>query len=236
MAIITRKTFKLHCRLLSSASYTSFESQLLLLDWSEPIVLALIYWPPHLVNGFIAEFSEFIGDLVTKHDRFLLVGDFNVHVCCPSKQLSTEFLNTIDSFNLLQWVSRPTHLLGHTLDLILTFGLSITDVEVIESLISNHFPIVFMMCLPEIPGVTASDTRQTRVYSPHFCEDFTELCNKVNSSLSVESSLADLDAEHHLNSLNTVWADILNSIAPFKCFKLKPKSEPWIDNDIRSLT
>ncbi len=235
LAIITRKTFKLHCRLLSSASYTSFESQLLLFYWSEPIVLALIYRPPHLKNGFIAEFSEFIGDLVTKHDRFLLVSDFNVHVCCPSKQLSTEFLNIIDSFNLLQWVSRPTHLLGHTLDLILTFGLSITDVEVIESLISNHFPIVFMMCLPEIPQVTASDTRQTRVYSPHFCKDFTELCNKVNSSLSVESSLADLDAEHHFNSLNTVWADILNYIAPFKCFKLKPKSEPWIDNNIRSL-
>ncbi len=72
-------------------------------------------------------------------------------------------------------------------------------------------------------------------HSPHFCEDFTELYNKVNSSLSVESSLADLDAEHHFNSLNTVWTDILNSIALFKCFKLKPKSEPWTDNNIRSL-
>ncbi len=97
----------------------------------------------------------------------------------------------------------------------MTFGLSITDVEVIESLISNHFPIVFMMCLPEIPQVTASDTRQTRVYSPHFCKDFTELCNKVNSSLSVESSLADLDAEHHFNSLNTVWAEHIKLYCTF---------------------
>ncbi len=31
---------------------------------------------------------------------------------------------------------------------------------------------------------------------PHFCEDFTELYNKVISFL-LESSLADLDAEHH---------------------------------------
>ncbi len=69
----------------------------------------------------------------------------------------------------------------------------------------------------------------------NFSEDFTELYNKVNSSLSVESSLADLDAEHHFNSLNTVWTDILNSIALFKCFKLKPKSEPWTDNNFRSL-
>ncbi|MGL4932751.1 MAG: endonuclease/exonuclease/phosphatase family protein, partial [Aeromonas sp.] len=156
LAIITRKIFKPRCCLLSYVTYTSFESQLLLLDWSEPIVLALIYRPPHLVKDFIVEFSEFIGDLVTKHDRFLLVGDFNVHVCCPSKLLSTEFLNTIDSFNLQQWVSCPTHHLGHTLDLILTFGLSITGTEVIESLISDHFPIVFMMCLPEIPQLIAS--------------------------------------------------------------------------------
>ncbi len=91
-----------------------------------------------------------------------------------------------------------------------------------------------MMCLPEIPQVTASDTRQTRVYSC-ILEDFTELYNKVNSSLSVESSLTDLDAEHHFNYLNSVWTDILNSIAPIKCFKLKSKSEPWIDNNIRSL-
>ncbi len=105
----------------------------------------------------------------------------------------------------------------------------------IESLISDHFPIVFMLCLPDIPQVTSSDTRQTRVYLPHFCKDFTELYNKVNSSLSVELSLADLDTEHHFNSLNTVWTDILNSIAPVKCFKLKPKSEPLIDNNIRSL-
>ncbi len=39
----------------------------------------------------------------------------------------------------------------------------------------------------------------------------------------------ELICEHHFNSLNTVWTDILNSIAPVKCFKLKPKSEPWID-------
>jgi len=44
------------------------------------------------------EFSESVGDLVTKYDSILILGDLNVHLCCPSERLTTEFLNIIDSF------------------------------------------------------------------------------------------------------------------------------------------
>lgn len=109
LAIITKKNFSFRCQTLPSTTFMSFEVQLLLLDWSDPIVLALIYRPLHLIKGFIAEFTEFIGDLITNYDWLPLLGDFNVHVCCPSKQLTPEFLNIIDSFNLRQWVTHPTH-------------------------------------------------------------------------------------------------------------------------------
>lgn len=74
---------------------------------------------------------------------------------------------TIDSFNLQQWVNSPTHTLGHTLDLILTHGLSVTDVMVFDSLISDHFPIMFTMCLPEPSQRKIPTTRQTRAYTLH---------------------------------------------------------------------
>lgn len=92
LAIITKKNFSSRCRMLPSTKFTSFEVQLLLLDWSEPIVLALIYRPPHLTKGFIAEFTELIGDLITNYDRIILLGDFNVHVCCPSKTTNIRVL------------------------------------------------------------------------------------------------------------------------------------------------
>ncbi|KAG8008077.1 Adenosine deaminase domain-containing protein 2 [Nibea albiflora] len=65
-----------------------------------------------------------------KYDRVLLVGDFNIHVCCPDRPLVKDFLSLVDSFNLVQCVSGPTHEHGHTLDLILSHGLSVSNLEI----------------------------------------------------------------------------------------------------------
>lgn len=39
-----------------------------------------------------------------KYDPVLIVGDFNIHVCCLEIPLAREFLNIIDSFNFVQFV------------------------------------------------------------------------------------------------------------------------------------
>ncbi len=41
--------------------------------------------------------------------------------------LEMEFLSLIDSFNMVKWMKDPTHTHGHTLDLVLSHGFSITD-------------------------------------------------------------------------------------------------------------
>ncbi len=97
--------------------FSSFLAQLLSFEWNGPILLAVLYRP--LGKDFIFEFTELMGYITTNYDRFILVGDFNVHVCCPSNSLSNEFLRLTESFNL-QWVNEPTHLHGHTLYLVLT--------------------------------------------------------------------------------------------------------------------
>lgn len=38
----------------------------------------------------------------------VIVGDFNVHVCCPDKPMARDILNLIDYPNLVQTVSGPT--------------------------------------------------------------------------------------------------------------------------------
>lgn len=53
--------------------------------------------------------------------------------------------------------------------------------------------------------------------------------------MSYEFLVSDLGVEQHLESLNTVWFEILNTVTPYRLQKLKRKSEPWIDQDIRSL-
>lgn len=69
-----------------------------------------------------------MGDILTKYDCILILVDFNIHDCCAANALAKDFLNLISSLNFVQWVNGPTHSLGHTLDLILTYGLSVSDV------------------------------------------------------------------------------------------------------------
>lgn len=60
--------------------------------------------------------------------------------------VSREFVNVIDSFDLTQWVKGPTHKLGHTLDLVLSFNLHIQDIMIDEVVFSDHKPVFFNVC------------------------------------------------------------------------------------------
>jgi len=106
--------------------------------------------------------------------RFLLVGDFNIHVCCQSNSLSQEFCDLIDAFNLLQWVKNSTHIQGHTLDLVLSHGIDVTDIILSDFLLSDHKPILFSLSLPELSQPTVAPV-MLRVYSPQFSTNF-DLC------------------------------------------------------------
>lgn len=62
----------------------------------------------------MGDFADFLAEYMPKYDRVLIVGDFNIHVCCPDMPMVKAFLNLIDSFNLVQCVTGPTHERGHT--------------------------------------------------------------------------------------------------------------------------
>ena len=62
---------------------------------------------------------------------------------CPLKPLVKDFLNLIDSFNLVQFVSGPTQERGDALDLVLTNGFTVCNLEVCDALFSDHMPVVF---------------------------------------------------------------------------------------------
>lgn len=111
VATIFRSSLK--CQSLLMAHFRSFEVQLIKLGMENTFACALIYRPPHYNKMFIQEFSEFLNSLVPVDDKLLIVGDFNIHVCCPSHSLVSEFLQIIDSFNLVLSKSNPTHEKGH---------------------------------------------------------------------------------------------------------------------------
>lgn len=57
----------------------------------------MIHQPPKYNKDFINDFSNFLADIMPHYDR-VLVEDFNIHVCCPTKPLLKDFLDLFDSY------------------------------------------------------------------------------------------------------------------------------------------
>lgn len=51
-------------------------------------------------------------------------------------------MNLLDSFCLKQSVTGPTHEKGHTLDLVLSHGLTVSVIDICAMSISDHSPIL----------------------------------------------------------------------------------------------
>lgn len=76
----------------------------------------------------ISPFTQYnvLAFILSRFDRVLTLGVFNiqVHICCPSACCpSMDFIDVVHSLNLTQSVEGPTHLMGHTLDIVLSSGL-----------------------------------------------------------------------------------------------------------------
>ncbi|KAB5530630.1 hypothetical protein PHYPO_G00131520 [Pangasianodon hypophthalmus] len=137
---------EIRCRMISPELYNSFELQMFQIMLTNPVLVALVYRPPKSNRDFINEFSDFVSWLITQFDCFLIIGDFNVHLCCEQDAVSREFVNLIDSFDLIQWVKVPTHKLVHTLDLVLSYNLPIQDIMIDEVVFSDHKSVFFNVC------------------------------------------------------------------------------------------
>ena len=64
-------------------------------------------------------------------------------MCCPGKPLVSEFNNVLSSCGFTQHIAGDTHVLGHTLDLIMSYSFPIEGIEIKDASFSDHLPIVF---------------------------------------------------------------------------------------------
>ncbi len=210
------------CRSNVINDYQSFELQLFTLDLNFPLLVALIYHPPKHNRNFLNEFADFWGEFTQKYEKLLILGDFYVHLCCTGDQMYLE-----------QHVNVPTHQLGHTLDLVLTYGFTLYDLEVLDNGFSDHksvmFSVPWVSNTPKVTKLTLQSRLITSTTSKAFSLDFCDAIKSVNVSQ------CDLSAEELLFRLNSTYMDVLDTVAPVKSSKIKPRYEPWINDNIRPL-
>ena len=117
----------------------------------QTINIYIVYRPGHpgTDRAFMEEFGSFLDGLLLVGGNSVICGDFNYSVDDGSKHFSAEFVELLDLSNIENFVSFPTHLSGHTLDLILTPAGSeyVKHVEAlpIDSDMSDHTLILFSL-------------------------------------------------------------------------------------------
>ncbi len=91
--------------------YTTFESLGTKFTISgSSFTLLTIYRPSNTSHPvFISELSSLLEDLISSNSEVLITGDFNIHVDILSDPLSKSFSNLLETFDLKQHITFPTH-------------------------------------------------------------------------------------------------------------------------------
>ena len=163
-------------------------------------------------------------NLKTSSTPFLVVRDFNIHFDDRTSAQTQEFIELLDSFHLEQYVSCPTHIRGHTLDLVIAPAnlpnLLFTK-SYAKDLISDHFAVEFNVCF-EAPVPSEHATMQVRKIKNM---DVSLLKQDILASELVLNPADDLDT--FVVQYNTCLRSLLDKHAPLETIKVKPKKTPW---------
>ena len=226
------------------SNYSSFES--LSINMPHPsnklidsIDFVIVYRPPGPYSSFLVEFSEFLSNLALTKDKVIVVGDFNVHVDVENDSLGVSFRSILDSLGFSQVVDGPTNKRFHTLDLILTYGISIEHLTIFphNDFLSDHFLLTFDFVLTSFnPPDKAVLTRSiSDNVIAKFKERLSSAIESVNCSLDPCTSVSS-NIECLTNNLTDLLKTTLDDIAPLKMkIKKQERSAPWFNLLAREL-
>jgi len=125
----------------STPDFSSFESSsvTLQLPHSKISVFNVYRLPSSSTHAkpysiFLEDFNSFLSFAATTPHKFIITGNFNIHLDNPTDHLISQLLSLLSSFNLSQHVNFPTHNKSHILDLVITSS----DSSLVPSVSSTH--------------------------------------------------------------------------------------------------
>ena len=211
---------------VNSKSFSSFEHMVVKLPCANNNVLLiciyrLLFIP---VSVFHEEFALLLEMYTMSYDSFIIAGDINIHV--ETGELSSiRFHEQLDLFDLKQHVISPTHIMGHTIDVVITKNSDsiIDNVTVTEYNISHHFMIDFTYKIE--PKTVQTKTITYRSIKNLDSQKFSNDILTSLSSLPNTNNLKDT-----IDNYNSAMQNIVDIHAPqqTKTIKLAPHA-PWFD-------
>ena len=194
------------------------------------INLYVIYRIPSMsIISFCDELSQVLEDDIARSaNKTLFVGDFNIHVDDSSDSDTITFMDLLDSYNMLNKVTFPTHVKHHSLDLVIENrdntvvthvkeGLFLSDHCFVHSTLDIITPKECVLTFRKLKSIDHSTLKS----------DIEESLNKIGlqNSSNVQQPVA---------SYNTILSELLEKHAPLRTRKVKQSHrQPWFDDRIR---
>uniref|UniRef100_A0A3B3C1C6 Reverse transcriptase domain-containing protein n=1 Tax=Oryzias melastigma TaxID=30732 RepID=A0A3B3C1C6_ORYME len=128
-----------------------------------------------------------------------------------------------------QHVAQPTHNRGHTLDLVITHGLSCSVSSVVDVGLSDHY-CVFFNITSFMQREAQVRTVRKRYITPDVAANFINILDQTPAQILPAS--CDFMVEYFNNKLKFA----IDAVAPLKTKIVKTKATaPWINEDIRAM-
>ncbi len=168
-------------------------------------------------------------------DKALIVGDFNIHVDNTNDALGFAFTDLINSFGVKENVTGPTHYFNHTLDLIISHGIDLTDIDIVPQSddVTDPFLVSCMLHITDI-NYMAPRYRPGRTIVPATKDRFTNNLPDLSQLLCVPINTNELDKI--TSNMGTIFSNTLETVAPIKLKKVREKHvAPWYNSCTHSL-
>ena len=197
------------------------------------ILIGVAYRPPNDLN-FLSHFENIILRASSETNKSLiLIGDFNCNVLAPNSHATKHLLSTTTDLQLTQLVTAPTRITDSSrtiIDLIFCSNRMITSSATVTpcSLSDHHIVSCNINIKPTRPPPHFLQTRPL-----HRC-DTEALTQDLESAPWHVAELFD-EIDDQVNFWENLYLSILDNYAPKKSIRVRAKSLPWIDGELRKL-
>lgn len=240
VAIITKLKYK--SKLQKSFNYSSFECVVQVIKTTDNVNLTLITVYRHfseLCSVFFKEFYEFLEYARLHFKRFVIAGDFNIHVNKPNDTDSIKFADLLNTFSLEQCVRvdtpTGTHKLGNTIDLIITDpeSLHIRDIEVDSSyILGGDHAMLYFSILCNVDSCVRKQITYRNYKQINMVDFNADILMDTNNYL-LESDNSDF--ESCFNLYNNLYSKTLDKHAPVITTMANISTRPpWMDAEFRA--
>ena len=200
-------------------------------------LIAVVYRPGSkpATAAFISEFSKFLELLAVYNCNVAILGDLNLHLDQPLNNMTSSFNTVLECFGLCQLIRGPTHVAGHTLDVVITRSTQADGFcwKVHPATISDHSLITTSFPLRRpLPVPFYSSTRAWRGFDK---EAFR--LQLSNSLLCRDASeWSDLSPDDMADRYRDTLVDLLDRLAP-RCEVVSHyrPTTPWFNSACRAM-